>query len=977
MNVSPLLRSFRTGCARGLWLILAVWIVSTQAQPPTQPSLRIETGMHTATIRRIATDAANRWLVTASDDKTARVWELAADRSSARLVRVLRPPSGAGNEGKLYAVALSPDGQTIAVGGWTGYEWEKQHSIYLFERASGRLVRRLPGLPNVVLHLVFAPDGRYLAATLGAGAGVRVYDTASWRLAGEEREYGADSYGVDFDAAGRLVTSCWDGFLRLYARPAGGGLQLLAKVQTTGGKQPYSVKFAPTTSGESERVAVGFDDTTAVEVHAGRALQRLYAADTRDVNNGNLGRVAWSGDGATLYAGGRYDVQGNSPIRAWSQGGRGSFRDVAASPNTVMDIIGLRGGGVAYGASDPAFGVIGADGRRTLFIGPAIADYRNNREGFLLAEDGAEVQFGYEPFGKSSARFRLNGRQLAAANGTAAQLRASLTEARELTISDWFNTYTPKLNGQALKLETNEMSRSLALAPDGERFLLGADFRLRLFDRNGAEQWQQAIPGTAWSVNLSGNGKLAVAAFGDGTIRWYRVTDGQELLAFFPHNDKQRWVLWTPSGYYDASPGAEELIGWHVNNGPDAAADFYPASQFRSTYYRPDVIDLILTTLDETKAIEQANLAANRRRAEDIARSLPPVIEITSPTDGVEATQSTVRVGYRVRVAAGSPVNTVRVLVNGRPVSDSKGQSVRVTGEALTTGMIDVAVPSADSDISLIAENSNGASVPATIRVRWRGTVTTTDVMKPTLYVLAVGVGQYTSADLDKLSFPTKDARDFVTVWGQQKGGLYKDVVVQTFEEAGKDDVLGGFEWLSKNVTSRDVAVILLSGHGVNDRNGRYYFMPVKGEPTRPLQTGVSFNDIKSLVEDLPGKVVFFLDTCHAGNALGTGLKAKWAVNVDAVVNELASAENGAVVFAASTGRQRSLEDPKWGNGAFTKALIEGLSGKADVMNNGRITLSTLDVWIANRVKELTGGAQTPVMLKPGQVPDFPIAIRR
>jgi len=58
-------------------------------------------------------------------------------------------------------------------------------------------------------------------------------------------------------------------------------------------------------------------------------------------------------------------------------------------------------------------------------------------------------------------------------------------------------------------------------------------------------------------VNISSNGKLAVAAFGDGTIRWYRMSEGKELLALFPHGDRKRWVMWTPSGYYDTSPGGE------------------------------------------------------------------------------------------------------------------------------------------------------------------------------------------------------------------------------------------------------------------------------------------------------------------------------------------------------------------------------------------------------------------------------------
>jgi len=70
----------------------------TDSQTSAQPVLRIETGMHTANITHIGVDAAGRYLVTGSDDKTVRVWELA----TGRLLRTLRPPIGAGDEGKIY-----------------------------------------------------------------------------------------------------------------------------------------------------------------------------------------------------------------------------------------------------------------------------------------------------------------------------------------------------------------------------------------------------------------------------------------------------------------------------------------------------------------------------------------------------------------------------------------------------------------------------------------------------------------------------------------------------------------------------------------------------------------------------------------------------------------------------------------------------------------------------------------------------------
>jgi uncharacterized caspase-like protein len=95
------------------------------------------------------------------------------------------------------------------------------------------------------------------------------------------------------------------------------------------------------------------------------------------------------------------------------------------------------------------------------------------------------------------------------------------------------------------------------------------------------------------------------------------------------------------------------------------------------------------------------------------------------------------------------------------------------------------------------------------------------------------------------------------------------------------------------------------------------------------------------------------------------------------VLNELSSAENGVVVFSSSTGRESSLENKSWGNGAFTAALLEGLSGKADSSGSGRVTHKMLDYYISERVKVLTSGAQHPVTQAPGGVPDFPIAVVR
>ena len=86
------------------------WVAADTNDLPREPILRIETGMHIAGIIAIGTDAENNYLVTASFDKTIRVWKL----PSGRLVRVIRPPIDEGDTGEVTAVAVSPDGRTIA-----------------------------------------------------------------------------------------------------------------------------------------------------------------------------------------------------------------------------------------------------------------------------------------------------------------------------------------------------------------------------------------------------------------------------------------------------------------------------------------------------------------------------------------------------------------------------------------------------------------------------------------------------------------------------------------------------------------------------------------------------------------------------------------------------------------------------------------------------------------------------------------------
>jgi hypothetical protein len=734
------------------------------------------------------------------------------------------------------------------------------------------------------------------------------------------------------------------------------------------------VAFSP----DSRRVAVGYNDSTKVDVLSGQNLKPLFAADTTGVRNTNFSllSVTWSADGRALYAAGQQqdNYQGRNFIRTWSDGGHGAWRDIPVADNTIMALKPLPGGGVVFGAADPSWGVVQADGRLGPGRTPEIADFRDNRDGFKLARNGTRVAFSLEQWGKRPALFSLPDRSLTLGPASPAGLTGPSTTAPGLRVTSWKNTTAPKLNGNKLDLQQYERSRAAAV--QGGRLLLGADWYLRLLDKTGTQLWEQPAPSVTWAVNLSGDGRLAVAAYGDGTIRWYRVSNGEELLALLPHKDGKRWIVWTPQGYYDASAGAEDLIGWQINNGLDKQPDFYPASRFRDRFYRPDVIARVLDTLDVGEALRQADAAGQRQaRASDLRDVLPPTVEILDPLTGtVRVTEPRLSLTFLV-TSPTAPLRHTKALLDGRPVEPLSPPSAFRKIDQQTYFNITIPLPPQDAEVALIAEDGRGSSSePAKIRVAWSGPA---NRPKPNLYVLAVGVTRYKAPQpgLDKLNFPAKDAQDMVAALKAQEGKLYGTVTTRLLsnEQATNDAVMRGLLWLKRETTQQDVAMVFLAGHGMKDSRGHYLFLPHDADPNELELTTVRDTELQEMLSEILGKVVFFVDTCYAGAF--QGLRADTRPDIDRLVNELTSAETGVIVFASSTGRQFSQEDRRWNNGAFTKALVEGLLGKADHGREGAVRINGLASYVSDRVKALTEGRQMPVTIVPKTIiENFPIA---
>jgi WD40 repeat protein len=968
------------GSERRITVTLAERPKAEVGQDQAEPLLMLDTGGHMALIASLAFTPDGKQLLSAGDDKVVRVWDWQAKTT----VRTIRWQVGPADEGKIYAMALSPDGRLVAIGGWMAGRGTGDIGLYRFD--TGMPVALLRGHTQTVTGLAFSPDGKRLLSSSFEPTAI-IWDVTTHKLLFRLQGHKSGIMAVAFTPDGsRAITGSDDTTLRLWRVTNG---SLIAEMRG----HAKAITRALAVRSQDSLIASG-DDSGEIRLWEGKTGRPLRILGSQ---GDHVGSLRFSLDGNRLLSTCGYKSCGLSQ-RVWNVASGENALVYTRHTSSVLanalspdgNLVATAGGDYRIHIWDLATGetksILTGTGRPTIAVGFSrdgqsiawgntshYADY-NNRGSLdmtlQLPRSGSALGHPEKIDGTAEKRF-LRARATFGAYSLAAREGGSYGYDANLDI---------KMNGEVQRSIERQPKDgyahlSYSFTPDGQSIVSGGGVGvLSAYDLTGRSLGEFiGHEGDVWAVAPSPDGRLLVSGSQDQTIRLWNLKTRELIVTLFDGSDGE-WVMWTPQGYYAGSPGADKIVGWQINKGPERAPDYVGAEQLRRHLNRPDIVEKAIVLASADAAV-RSSPGTSFKLADLLARPVPR-FSIVAPI--ADAPQHGGRAAVKIVIqATPDPIKAIRVQVNGRQVEEET-PDIGSGGFGAGERILDVPLAKGRNDVRVTLTNAIGEKAE-TVTLNHEGDGALDK--RGTLYLLAIGVDKYpglgnscgddgkSTCDLDVSG---ADARALVAAVEKRLGPAHDKIVKRLLvngaganNEPTAANILDAIDVL-KQAKETDTVLLFIAGHGFND-GPNYRFLATNAVWDGSVLRGstiVPWYALQEAVETAKGRRILFIDTCHSGNAYNQQLgNAAYHANI--------------IAYTAARFDQEAIEDAKLGHGLFTYAVVEGLEGKGGLAARRQISTKDLADYVIKRVEELAKAQkqdQEPQYFKGRDAEDYVLA---
>ncbi|MCB1156393.1 MAG: ankyrin repeat domain-containing protein [Leptospiraceae bacterium] len=961
------------------------------------PNILIQNG-HTDYVNNLSFSPDGKTLATASSDNTAKIWSI-----EGKLLRTL-----IGHAGSVESVIFSPDGKTLATA-------SNDNTVRIWS-VEGKLLHKLIGHTGSVKSVVFSPDGKTL--TSNSGDNTAIIWSSNGKLLHTGKVKVVQKSQAIFSPDGKTRVSISD--------------HKTAKIWSVDGKLLHtltghtgfikSIVFSP----DGKTLATASTDETAKIWSVEGKLLYTLKGHTDKINS-----INYSSDWKTLVTSSTDNI-----VKIWSVEGKllhtlkghtGWINHIAYSPD---------GKTFATASSDQSVIIWSIEGKilhtlrsslsanhvafspdgKTLTIASSMGEIWSTEGKSLhrLRDHFSTInQVSYSPDGKALATassdntakiWSVDGKLLHTLTEHTGSVESIVFSPDGKTLATASTDKTAKIwSSEGELLHTlkghTDWIKYAAFTPDSKTLItVSIDGTAKFWSCRDASLIRSiSILGTIIKVDT--NKKLLLTKESSaGKIHFYNYETGQHLLSQML-SDNGESLSYTPDGRFDyTDEKVKEFVSYQV------AGKFLDLPDMEEHYRVPDLFEKVLK--GEIKPRDEVAIV-------EMVEDLPEVkIHYPGTEDLVKDEQSEMmfEVKGKTRVAR------VEVYVNGNKVDTSKTEREEDPyGESKDlqkhfSMRVNVNLLPGNNDIKILAYNEYNIPSPKTMEIVRQ---IPEKVKPPKLFVLSIGVNEYSKDPARNLTYSVPDAEAIAEAFQKQKdAGLYSEVEVKllTYKDKNnrptRENILKALDEIIQKAHASDVVTIYYSGHGMSANFGGkslFYLLPEDFDWSLNPESAITAKN-SGVDADLIGdklaqirsqKVVLIIDACHSGN-VGVALASRSDDKKEETKRGLKRLANGSgrYIFTSSAGDEKSRESKELGHGLYTYVLLNALGYKTrekkeDAANlvekDGMISMSELGAYIQSKFAEQTKPflqdvIQTPLPMQSlgrygysSRVNDFPL----